>query len=545
MRLRSLTSAICLIAAASALPPISGAAELRPTAPGWQELVVAKEAGGMKVQSRIEAAAIGLNLGNGNIEVLRTDPAAIVAVDKLRIVLDHVALVDALRGKPAAAALGAYRDFVNADLQKRGWREVAAERQTFAAGGQGPTIFWAMQAEVGPADKRATLTLGLAAALAGDSIVAMSGVAENAEGAGTIKHNLVATLATLAVSPGTAMTGDTVSRLRQEAQRLVYRMSSSSGVILLNDELASAQDRQNKSDDIRKFVLSPSDMADAAAAVVGGSPNGPFMTFVNDGRSQHTFLIHAYDPATASFDYSDSTGSRSMLEAGNNLAGVEAVRKPGTTDRLWVVKKDQLQTVLSGMIVGDADLLAVGRKIHLGPLGSLGNTPADAKATDFFKWFHFEETGKSPGADGGTTISYAPSAAKYRPLVTVRLHLAQAGWIRGAELVLKRRFIEDPREETSARDIAKSFLASASAKVDWNKIHRLHDEIFYLGSAKMMVHDSAAKDITIPLIPSDGYQVFTGRRGHFVDVLSRSRLWMENVAADGEPALLVSIGAGG
>jgi hypothetical protein len=531
-----------LVASAASSTP--GAAELRPTVPGWQELVVAKETAGIAVQSRISSAAIALKFGGGNAEVLRTDPA-LFAVDKLRIVLDHFALVDVLRGKPADATLGAYRDFVNADLQKRGWREVATERATFAAGGQAPAISWAMQVEVGPAGKTSTLTLGLAAALAGSSIVAMSGVAEDAQGAAAIKRILTAALATLEVRTGAAMTRDVVDRLRQEAQRLVYRMSKSTGVILLNDELASQQDRQNKSNDIQKYVLSPPDMADAAAAAVAGSPNGPFMTFVNDGRSQHTFLIHAYDPATASFDYSDTTGSRSMLEAGNNLAGVEAVRKPGTTDRLWVVKKDQLQTVLSGMIIGDADLLAVGRKIHLGPLGSLGNTPADAKQTDFFKWFHLEETGKSPGADGGTTISYAPSAAKYRPLVTVRLQLAQAGWIRGAELVLKRRFIEDPREETSARDIAKSFLAIAAAKVDWSKIHRLHDEIFYLGSAKMMVHDSAAKDVTIPLIPSDGYQVFTGRRGHFVDVLSRSRLWMENIVADGEPALLVSIGAGG
>src|ERR1700687_2966605 len=126
-------------------------------------------------------------------------------------------------------------------------------------------------------------------------------------------------------------------------------------------------------------------------------PNGPFSTFVNDGRSPHTFLIHAYDPAAASFEYSDTTGNRSMLEAGNNLAGVEAVRKPDTTSRIWVVKKDQLKTVLSAMIIGEADLLAVGRKIQLGPLGSLGNSPDDAKQTDFFKFFHLEETGKSAG----------------------------------------------------------------------------------------------------------------------------------------------------
>jgi len=71
------------------------------------------------------------------------------------------------------------------------------------------------------------------------------------------------------------------------------------------------------------------------SAAVAGSPNGPFFTFVNDGRSQHTFLVHAYDPANQWFEYSDSTGSRSMLEAGNNLAGVEAVRKPNTSERIW------------------------------------------------------------------------------------------------------------------------------------------------------------------------------------------------------------------
>jgi hypothetical protein len=543
MRSGSLLSAIYLLAAA-AMPSTSDAAELRPVSPGWQEVAVEKnEAGNVKLQSRAASAAIGLNLGSG-AEVLRTDPT-IFGVDKLRIVVDHAALVDALRGKPAAAALSAYRDFVNADLQKRGWREVMTERQTLATGGNVPMIFWSMQVEVGPAGKTSTLTLGLAAAVAGASLVALSGVADNSQSASAIKHNVIAALATLQTGPGVAMTDDTIRRLRQEAQSLVYKMSDNTGVVLLNDELASAQERQGKSDDIQKFILSPPDMADAAAAAVAGRPNGLFMTFVNDGRSQHTFLTQAYDPATASFEYSDTTGSRSLLEAGNNLAGVEAVRKPDTTERLWVVKKDQLQTVLAGMIVGSADLLPVQTKIHLGPLGSLGNTPADAKATDFFKWFHLEETGKSSGADGGTTISYAPNAAKYRPLVTVRLQLAPAGWIRGAELVLKRRFLEDPREETSARDIAKSFLAIAAAKADWSKIHRLHDEIFYLGSAKMMVHDTAAKDITIPLIPSDGYQVFTGRRGHFVDILSRSRLWMENLVMDGEPALLVSIGAGG
>ena len=210
-----------------------------------------------------------------------------------------------------------------------------------------------------------------------------------------------------------------------------------------------------------------------------------------------------------------------------------------------MVKKSQFKDVLSGMIIGTADLLAAGQKVHIGPLGLLGNNPEEAKQTDFFKWFHLEEMGKSPAADGGTLDHAPPSAREIPSLVTVRFELASGGWLRGAELLIKRRFIEDPKDEGSARDIVKSFIAAAAMKADWNKIRRLHDEIFYLGSTKMIVSSEAAKNIVIPLLPTDGYEVFTGRREHFVDMLSRSRLWMENVVLNGEPALYVSIGAGG
>jgi len=360
----SLTGAM-LVLAAAVVSATGAAAQPRPVAPGWQELAVTKETAGIAVQSRIDSEVVGLKFNGGNVEVLRTDPP-LLAVDKRRIMLDHVALAEAMRSKSADDTLGAYRDYVNADLQKRGWREVAAERAKFSAGGRSPAIYWALQTEVGSADKRSTLTVCLAAALAGSSIVAMTAVAENAQEAAANKRTFADVLATLETRRATAMSGDVVDRLRQEAQRLVYPIGGQSGAILLNDELASQQDRQVKSDDIEKYVLSPSDMAKAAALAVGGSPNGPFITFVNDGRSQHTITIHAYDPATDSFDYSDTTGNRSMLEAGNNLAGVEAERKPGTTARLWVVKRDQLQAVLAGMIaptdgrifLGDAELTA-------------------------------------------------------------------------------------------------------------------------------------------------------------------------------------------
>ena len=193
-------------------------------------------------------------------------------------------------------------------------------------------------------------------------MVALSAVAEDAQGAPALKRILMDALATLQETKSIALVRDDVVRLRQVAQRFVYRVAKPGSVILLNDDLASPQDREKKSPDIQKYILSAEDMVEAAAAAVENSPNGPFMTFVNDGRSQHAFLIHAYNPQTATFEYSDSTRSNSLLEAGNNIAGVEAVRKPDTTDRLWLVKKDQLQSVLSGMIIGEADLLAVQRK---------------------------------------------------------------------------------------------------------------------------------------------------------------------------------------
>jgi hypothetical protein len=126
--------------------------------------------------------------------------------------------------------------------------------------------------------------------------------------------------------------------------------------------------------------------------------------------------------------------------------------------------------------------------------------------------------------------------------VTVRLNLAPAGWIRGADIVLKRRFIESDKtsDEANAGDIAKSFIASCIRPGDQKDTRGLREEIFYLVSGKVLV--SNAQDISIPVVPTDGYLTFTGRREYFMRYLSQSRLSMENIVADDEPALLISIG---
>ena len=72
--------------------------------------------------------------------------------------------------------------------------------------------------------------------------------------------------------------------------------------------------------------------------------------------------------------------------------------------------------MLSAMIVGKAEVAKASGIVHFGPFGAFGNTPDDAKATDFFTWFHLTETGRSATPGGGTTIASArirPSSGRW------------------------------------------------------------------------------------------------------------------------------------
>src|SRR5262249_13646545 len=123
---RSWMCAVGLLAAA-AVSSTCALAQTRAVTPGWQEVTINKEGGAVAVQSRIDSDVVALKLSGGQVEVRRTD-IPIFAVDKVDLSLDHMALTDAARGKGADVALAAYRDFVTADLVKRGWKEATAER---------------------------------------------------------------------------------------------------------------------------------------------------------------------------------------------------------------------------------------------------------------------------------------------------------------------------------------------------------------------------------------------------------------------------------
>src|SRR3989441_7170643 len=100
----------------------------------------------------------------------------------------------------------------------------------------------------------------------------------------------------------------------------------------------------------------------------------------------------------------------------------------------------------------------VAKNLAAAGLGDLGERLEQARKTEFFRWFHLEETGRA-----GRVVQFKPSGEKFRPLVTLNVTLDPSGRMVGVELVLSRAFIDSGREGTFARDIAKSFLRVATS----------------------------------------------------------------------------------
>lgn len=89
--------------------------------------------------------------------------------------------------------------------------------------------------------------------------------------------------------------------------------------------------------------------------------------------------------------------------------------------------------------------------------GSLGRTVAEAEASGFFTWFHL-----TPAEDTGETgvARFRPSSEELGSLVAVDLVLSNDR-IDEVRLLIRRSFIDDPRQFAFAADITKSFLLAA------------------------------------------------------------------------------------
>ncbi len=175
-----------------------------------------------------------------------------------------------------------------------------------------------------------------------------------------------------------------------------------------------------------------------------------------------------------------------------------------------------------------------------GPFGGFGITLDSAKKTDFFTFFHLEQTGESPAKDG-KTIMFQPSGEKFRSLVHVYMTVDSKAQIQGAELDLSRAFVDSASDGIFARDIAKSFLQTAIDPEDTDKVDNLIKEVGQpMGTDRPVIaHPDAVQKPAGA--PSKGYRVYLGQEDVFELQLTHGRtLKMDNPASK-PPMLKISI----
>jgi hypothetical protein len=173
--------------------------------------------------------------------------------------------------------------------------------------------------------------------------------------------------------------------------------------------------------------------------------------------------------------------------------------------------------------------------------GNFGKNPEEAKKTEFFRWFHLEQTGIA-SQDGGRVISFKPSGPNFHQLVTVKVTTAAGEVLRGMELILNRSFIDDPREGLFARDIAKSFLLAGLAAPRDREITDLINEIQYRGaSTRPVLRHESLKRPPLPEKPTPGYLAYLGQEPHYEHLIPGFLLRLENKKLGEVSVLVISI----
>ena len=94
--------------------------------------------------------------------------------------------------------------------------------------------------------------------------------------------------------------------------------------------------------------------------------------------------------------------------------------------------------------------------------GSFGSTPDALTATDFYSWFHLDQTGVMRRGDSGTTAAYR-STGQFRESAVLYIEAGADGWTEAMCLQVLRSFLDDAREGIFARDLIASFIREAVA----------------------------------------------------------------------------------
>jgi len=173
----------------------------------------------------------------------------------------------------------------------------------------------------------------------------------------------------------------------------------------------------------------------------------------------------------------------------------------------------------------------------------LGMSLAEAKRTEFFSWFHLQQTGKETDAKSRPVMIFQPSGGAFHELVTVRAALDNQERIVQFELLLTRSFVDDKKQGVFANDIAKSFLLDAAPRADQNAIRGLADDI----SSNQMSQQRVITGQPLPpppQRPGPAYLTYLGQRQQDTEQLPSSTLHLENLKRGGQQWLRMAFSLG-
>lgn len=150
------------------------------------------------------------------------------------------------------------------------------------------------------------------------------------------------------------------------------------------------------------------------------------------------------------------------------------------------------------------------------------------KDSDFFTWFHLEETGPAREEGERKVLEFRPSGEIFRELVSLAIVTNGEGRIQEMRLSLARSFVDDATNGIFARDLAKSLLRAAVPRENQADVTDLTNEIEFLfpvGRSAISARDDLPK---LPDPPTVGYQVFVGKEKLYEQVFSRCVVRLEN-----------------
>jgi hypothetical protein len=147
-----------------------------------------------------------------------------------------------------------------------------------------------------------------------------------------------------------------------------------------------------------------------------------------------------------------------------------------------------------------AALIVMGATLHLPgwtadatPTAFVGHSIDEAKASEFFQFFHLEKTLQQPdAAHPGMVMTWFGTTGPFKGDVTLILVTPEGGdTVKVAALMVRRDFIEGGRTAVFARDIVKSFIERTNAGAS-PEAKALHDALWRCLSGTEAPCDQAA-----------------------------------------------------